>query len=252
MRPGHVVWRCLPGKGRAMTDASERLLREIELEVAETQPYTGRGRLKDEVLAALRATPRERFVPPALQREAFGNYPLPIGYGQTISQPYIVAIMTELLDLGPQDRVLEIGTGSGYQAAVLSHLAKEVFSVDNVAELSTAARRRFEELGYHNIQTRVGDGYFGWPEEAPFDAIIVTAAPPRLPPPLLDQLAPGGRLIAPLESARGQELVRITKDAQGDVRRESLLPVAFVPLTGRHRPEDARQASAGDRDPSDK
>ncbi|MFM1891412.1 MAG: hypothetical protein RLZ44_489 [Pseudomonadota bacterium] len=219
--------------------AKERLLREIELEVAETQSYTGRARLHPEVIAALRATPRERFVPPALQQEAFGNYPLPIGYGQTISQPYIVAIMTELLDLEPQDRVLEVGTGSGYQAAVLSHLVAQVFSIENVGELSSAAQRRFEELGYDNIRTRAGDGYVGWPEEAPFDAIIVTAAAPRLPPPLVEQLAPGGRLIAPLDTERGQELVLVTKDAAGEIRRESLLPVAFVPLTGRHRPEDA-------------
>ena len=222
--------------------AIERLLREIEAEVAETQRYTGRARLKKDVVAALRAIPRERFVPRALQQEAFGNYPLPIGYGQTISQPYIVAIMTELLDVSAQDRVLEIGTGSGYQAAVLAHLVKEVFSVDNIEELSTVARRRFADLGYENIHSKTGDGYFGWPEQAPFDAIIVTAAAPRLPPRLLEQLAPGGRLIAPLDSKLGQELVLFSKDADGEVRREPLLPVAFVPLTGAHHTAEGSEA----------
>jgi protein-L-isoaspartate(D-aspartate) O-methyltransferase len=222
--------------------ATERLLREIEAEVTDTQRYTGRARLKKEVLAALRATPRDRFVPRKLQQEAFGNYPLPIGYGQTISQPYIVAIMTELLDVSKQDRVLEIGTGSGYQAAVLAHLVKEVFSVENVGELSTAAQRRFADLGYENIYSKTGDGYFGWPEQAPFNAIIVTAAAPRLPPPLLEQLAPGGRLIAPLDSGLGQELVRFSKDADGEVRRQPLLPVAFVPLTGAHHAAQGPEA----------
>ena len=210
----------------------ERLLRDIELEVKETQSYTGRRKLRQEVVAALRATPRERFVPPELRDQAFGNYPLPIGLGQTISQPYIVAIMTELLDIEPQGRVLEIGTGSGYQAAVLSHLAASVFSVENVAELSESARLRFDELGYQNIRTKVGDGYYGWPEEAPFDAIMVTAAAPTIPPPLLEQLAPGGRLIAPVDSGWGQTLVLASRGQEGEVKTEQLLPVAFVPLTG--------------------
>ena len=210
----------------------ERLLREIELEVTQTQSYTGRGKLHQKVIAALRATPRERFVPAELRGQAFGNYPLPIGLGQTISQPYIVAIMTELLDIDPRGRVLEIGTGSGYQAAVLSHLAAQVFSVENVAVLSETARQRFTELGYDNIQTRVGDGYLGWPDEAPFDAIIVTAAAPAIPPPLLEQLASGGRLIAPVDSGWGQTLVLASKDNEGEVKTEQLLPVAFVPLTG--------------------
>ncbi len=213
-------------------NARERLLREIEREVTETRSYTGRHRLHSEVIEALRVTPRERFVPAEYQSQAFGNYPLPIGHGQTISQPYIVAIMTELLDVQPDDRVLEIGTGSGYQAAVLSHLAKAVFSVENLAVLSAAAQRQFRELGYENIETKVGDGYFGWPEHAPYDAIIVTAAAPTIPPPLLEQLAPGGRLIAPLDSGWGQTLVLASKNAEGKINTEPLLPVAFVPLTG--------------------
>lgn len=212
--------------------AKERLLREIEREVADTQSYTGRRNLHPEVIDALRATPRERFVPPALRAQAFGNYPLPIGNGQTISQPYIVAIMTELLDVQPGHRVLEVGTGSGYQAAVLSHLAELVFSVENVAVLSEAAQRRFHEFGYENIRTKVSDGYFGWSEEAPFEAIMITAAAPSIPPPLLEQLAPGGRLIAPVDSGLGQTLVLAIKNRKGEIEMEPLLPVAFVPLTG--------------------
>lgn len=212
----------------------ERLIREIEREVDETQGYTGRTRLSKPVLAALRSVPRERFVPEDLRSEAYGNYPLPIGHGQTISQPYIVAIMTELLDLTPQSRVLEIGTGSGYQAAVLSRLAKTVYSIERVSQLGESPRRLFEELGYRNIETRIGDGYFGWAEQAPFDAIIVTAAAPAVPPPLLEQLASGGRLIAPVEDGLGQILVLVTKDMEGRTEARSTLPVAFVPLTGNH------------------
>jgi protein-L-isoaspartate(D-aspartate) O-methyltransferase len=212
----------------------ERLLVEIEREVADTQGYTGCARLSRPVIEAMRSVPRERFVPADLRCEAYGNYPLPIGQGQTISQPYIVAIMTELLGLSAKSRVLEVGTGSGYQAAILSRLAAEVFSVERVRELGEAARRVFEELGYDNIRSRVGDGYFGWPEKAPFDAIIVTAAAPAIPPPLIEQLDAGGRLIAPVEDTLGQTLVLVTRDSEGRVHSKPTLPVAFVPLTGNH------------------
>lgn len=215
-------------------DRVGRLLREIEREVTDTQGYTGRRRLSPAVIEALRAVPRERFVPEDLRDQAYGNYPLPIGQGQTISQPYIVAIMTELLDLTPQSRVLEVGTGSGYQAAVLAQVAQTVYSVENKASLSESAGRLFAQLGYENIQTRVGDGYYGWPEMAPFDAIMVTAASPRLPPPLIEQLVPGGRLIAPVNDGFGQTLLLLWKDADGQVHSRPTLPVAFVPLTGRH------------------
>ena len=215
-------------------DRLERLIREIEREVAETQGYTGRAKLSEPVLRALRSVPREAFVPDHLRDQACGNYPLPIGLGQTISQPYIVAIMTELLDLSRDSRVLEIGTGSGYQAAVLSRVAASVYSVERVRVLGESARRLFDELGYDNIHTRIGDGYLGWPEHAPFDAVIVTAAAPEIPAPLLEQLAAGGRLIAPVEGSFGQTLMLVSKDADGQVQRRPTLPVAFVPLTGRH------------------
>lgn len=215
-------------------DKIERLIREIEREVADTEVFTGRSRLSDAVVEALRATPRERFVPPDLGPQAYGNFPLPIGQGQTISQPYIVAIMTELLDLQPNSRVLEVGTGSGYQAAVLARLAQTVYSIERVAELGESARRLFDELGYDNIRTRVGDGYYGWPEEAPFNAIMVTAGASSVPPPLLEQLAPGGRMVIPVDDAFGQILLLITKDAAGEIHTRSTLRVAFVPLTGVH------------------
>ena len=212
----------------------ERLIAEIEREVAETRAYTGRARLSEPVIEALRSVPRERFVPVALRREAYANHPLPIGRGQTISQPYIVAIMTELLDLSEKSRILEVGTGSGYQAAILSRLAANVYSVERLRELGKTARRLFDELGYDNIHCRVGDGYFGWPEEAPFDAIMVTAAAAEIPPPLLEQLTAGGRLIAPVEDSFGQTLWLVTKDAEGQTHAKPTLPVAFVPLTGDH------------------
>lgn len=215
-------------------DRRERLIREIEREVADTRSYTGRASLSESVLRALRSVPREAFVPLDLRDQAYGNYPLPIGLGQTISQPYIVAIMTELLDLRPDSRVLEVGTGSGYQAAVLSRVAAVVYSIERVKELGETARRLFDRLGYDNIQTRIGDGYYGWPEKGPFDAVIVTAAAPEIPSPLLQQLAVGGRLIAPVEDGFGQTLLLLTKDSDGQIHSTATLPVAFVPLTGNH------------------
>ena len=163
------------------------------------------------------------------------NRPLPIGHAQTISQPYIVAIMTDLLALPRAGRVLEVGTGSGYQAAVLAELGIEVYSIEIVEPLGLSARALLERLGYRNVQVRIGDGFAGWPEAAPFDAIIVTAAAAETPPPLLAQLKPGGRMIIPLERGFGaQDLVLIEKDAKGSVSREVILPVIFVPLTGEH------------------
>ncbi len=191
-----------------------------------------RGVRDPAVLAAMRRVPRERFVPPAERDAAFDDTALPIAHGQTISQPYIVAFMTEALRLDGTSRVLEIGTGSGYQAAVLAEIAHEVYSIEIVPELADAAAHLLRELGYHNIQLRTGDGYAGWPEAAPFDAIILTAAPPRVPQPLLDQLKPGGRLVAPVGGGGGQQLVRYTRRAHG-FAEDNLLPVRFVPMTGR-------------------
>ena len=182
------------------------------------------------VLNAMRAVPRHLFVPPEFRAEAHFDGPLPIGHGQTISQPYIVAYMTDALRLKPTDRVLEVGTGCGYQAAVLSKLAREVYTIEIVEPLGRDAERLLKELGYSNVHVRIGDGYRGWPEAAPFDAIMVTAAPDHVPQPLIDQLAPGGRLVLPV-GKHWQELVRITRTDRG-LSKETLLPVRFVPMTG--------------------
>jgi protein-L-isoaspartate(D-aspartate) O-methyltransferase len=177
--------------------------------------------------------PRHAFVPDGQRDVAYENRPLPIGYGQTISQPYIVALMTALVDARPSDRVLEIGTGSGYQAAVLSLLAGQVHSIEIIEPLSIQATRRLRT--YRNVRTKVGDGYYGWKEAAPFDAIVVTAAAGNIPPPLLAQLKPGGRMIIPVgTSFYTQTLLLVTRDARGRVRTQSVLPVRFVPLTGEH------------------
>lgn len=182
------------------------------------------------VLQALRKIPRHLFVPRELQSYAYADVPLPIGYGQAITQPYVVAFMSEALELKPQDKVLEIGTGSGYQAAVLAQLAREVCSIEIIEPLAQEARERLERLGYTNVRVRAGDGYRGWPDAAPFDAIVVTAAPDHVPPGLFDQLRLGGRLVLPLGRFE-QELVRIRRTPQG-MRQETLLPVRFVPMLG--------------------
>lgn len=182
------------------------------------------------VLEVLRRVPRHRFVPEDVARSAYENHPLPIGHGQTISQPFIVGYMTEALRLEGDERVLEIGTGSGYQAAVLAELAKEVYSIEIVAPLAERAKATLAALGYENIHLRRGDGYRGWPEAAPFDAIILTAAPDHVPAPLLEQLALGGRMVVPVGGA-DQELLRFTRTAAG-IQEERLLGVRFVPMTG--------------------
>lgn len=190
-----------------------------------------RGVRDAKVLRVMRDTPRHRFVPEGLRAHACDDTPLPIGHGATISQPFIVALMTELLAAGGQHNVLEIGTGSGYQAAVLARLARHVYSIEIVPELARSATARLAELGYRNVTVRQGDGYRGWPDRAPFDRIILTAAPPEVPQALLDQLARGGILVAPVGSGwLGQELVVIEKTAAGAIRRRSVTPVQFVPM----------------------
>ncbi|HEX5758512.1 MAG TPA: protein-L-isoaspartate(D-aspartate) O-methyltransferase [Thermoanaerobaculia bacterium] len=189
-----------------------------------------RGIEERRLLAALEEVPRHLFVPETERRLAYADHPLPIGAGQTISQPYVVALMTSLLGLDRDARVLEIGTGSGYQAAVLSRLAHEVYSIEIVPELGERARRTLAELGYDNVQVRIGDGYRGWPDAAPFDAILLTAAPPEVPQPLLDQLKVGGKMVLPL-GRWWQELIVLTKTPSGIVR-EQVAPVRFVPMTG--------------------
>ncbi len=190
-----------------------------------------RGINDQRVLEAMRKVPRHEFVPEEEITGAYDDNPLPIGYGQTISQPYIVAYMTMMLSLQGNERVLEIGTGSGYQAAVLSVLAKEVFSIEIVEPLCQQARTRLDSLGYKNVHVLCGDGYQGWPEHAPFDAVIITAAAKEIPEPLIEQLKVGGRLIMPV-GAFFQELVLLRKKADGKVEKSKLIPVRFVPMTG--------------------
>lgn len=190
-----------------------------------------RGVSSPDVLAAMRAVPRHEFVPPSVRNEAYQDSPLPIGFGQTISQPYIVAAMTDALRLRPSDKVLEIGTGSGYQAAVLAHLVSNVYSIEIIPELAQRAAADLARLGYTNVHVRAGDGYAGWPEHAPFDAIIVTCAPENIPQPLIEQLAEGGRMVIPVGGRWGQSLVRMTKRG-GTLHREDLMGVIFVPMTG--------------------
>jgi len=195
-------------------------------------PRDGREPVTDSrVLEAMRMVPRHAFVPTDVRQQAYADHPLPIGHGQTISQPYIVGVMTELLRLGPESRVLEIGTGSGYQAAVLAHLTPHVYTIEIVAPLADAARRALQEQGYLEVQCRTGDGYRGWPESAPFDGIIVTCSAEDIPRPLWDQLKPGGRMVIPTGRDFGvQELVVVTKTADGGRERKSVAPVQFVPM----------------------
>lgn len=187
------------------------------------------------VLEVMNDVPRHAFVPEDVRGEAYEDRPLPIGHGQTISQPFMVALMTDLLDLEDGDKVLEIGTGSGYQAAVLSPLADQVYSIEIVPELGRTAAEALEQAGYANVETTVGDGYYGWPDQAPFDAIVVTAAASHIPPPLIEQLKPGGRMIVPVGSAfYSQQLMLVEKTVDGKITTRQLLPVRFVPLTGEH------------------
>jgi protein-L-isoaspartate(D-aspartate) O-methyltransferase len=190
------------------------------------------------VLAAMRSVPRHLFVPPARRSEAYNDYPLPIGEDQTISQPSLVALMTHLLRPEPGDVMLEVGTGSGYQSAILSRLVRRVYSIEIVEPLARQSAERLQRLGYANVGVRHGDGYAGWPEQAPFDGIIVTAGAPHVPKPLIEQLKPGGRMVIPVGPAHlTQRLKLITKDGEGRVRERTIIPVRFVPLTrGRRGP----------------
>jgi protein-L-isoaspartate(D-aspartate) O-methyltransferase len=223
------------------TDDQYRALREamVRDQIA-TQRYSGAPPVRDaRVLDVMRRTPRHLFVPPAQARYAYEDRPLPIGRGQTISQPYMVAIMTELLDTKKEQRVLEIGTGSGYQAAVLSPLVAEVYTIEIVEPLGREAGERLRSLGYKNIEVRIGDGYLGWPEKSPFDRIIVTAGAEHIPIPLVEQLVPGGRMVIPVgPSGQMQILKLVIKGKRGprDFRTEDVMPVAFVPLVREKKP----------------
>jgi protein-L-isoaspartate(D-aspartate) O-methyltransferase len=192
----------------------------------------GRGITNAQVLAALRKVPRHEFVPEQWMDAAYDDRPLPIGHGQTISQPYIVALMTELAQLTPQAKVLEVGTGSGYQTAILAEIAAEVYSIEILEPLAVSAAERLKRLGYDRVHLKHGDGYLGWPEHAPFDAIIVTAGADHVPPPLVEQLKPGGRMVIPVDEMPGQQsLLLLEKGADGKITQRSVIPVVFVPLT---------------------
>jgi protein-L-isoaspartate(D-aspartate) O-methyltransferase len=211
--------------------SADSFFAERQRMVREQMNGWGRAITDQAILAAMTKVPRHEFVPPELRQAAYADRPLPIGHDQTISQPYLVAVMSELLTLGSSARVLEVGTGSGYQTAVLAELAGEVYSVEIVPSLAAAASAVLHRLGYRNIQLRTGDGYHGWPEAAPFDAITVTCAPPEVPPPLLQQLREGGRLVVPVNAGELQDLVLYRKRA-GQLERHSIFPVRFVPMTG--------------------
>lgn len=216
-------------------DARLAMIDEIRATARLTSLSLDMQALDPRVLQAMATVPRHALVPEAQLDSAYENRPLPIGHGQTISQPYIVALMTDLLKPQPEDRVLEIGTGSGYQAAVLAELVGQVFSIEIVEPLGEQARRRLVELGYENIEVRIGDGYHGWEEHAPYDAIVVTAAASHVPPPLIRQLKPGGHMVIPVGSRfMVQQLVMVDKDQDGQVTTRQILPVRFVPLTGSH------------------
>ena len=211
-----------------------QMIRAIEQDVRRTSEYLKRSALDERVLAAMARVPRHAFVPPEQADDAYLNRPLPIGDQQTISQPYIVAIMTDLLEIEPGDRVLEIGTGSAYQAAVLADLGARTFSIEIIEPLAAAARERLLRLGYP-VELRVGDGYHGWPEEAPFDAIIVTAAASHVPPPLIGQLKPGGKMVIPVGGRfMTQLLLLLEKGDDGEIVTRQIGAVRFVPLTGEH------------------
>jgi len=235
---GLLMLVSIPSVGMAddkYAQAREGMLKEILRDVRSRYGNLESTELDDKVVAAMRNVPRHEFVRDGLQDEAYENRPLPIGYGQTISQPYIVAIMTDLLKVGPDSKVLEIGTGSGYQAAILAEIVDKVYSIEIVEPLGNLAKKRLERLGYKNIETRLGDGYYGWKETAPFDAIIVTAAASHIPPPLIKQLKPGGKMLIPVGSSfMVQELLLVEKTEAGEVTTRQLLPVSFVPLTGKH------------------
>ena len=219
-----------------MRNSQQDMIDDINAEVCFTHSLIGKNALDSRVMKAMHKVPRDAFVPPDMRSAAFENGPLPIGYGQTISQPYIVALMTDLLAPEPEHRILEIGTGSGYQAAILSQLCSKVYTVEVVDKLSKIAAGTFKRLGYHNIEMRTGDGHLGWPEHALYDGIIVTAAAAYIPAALVEQLKPGGRLIIPVGLPYcHQELLLVKKDTQGKIQTETVLGVAFVPLVeGRH------------------
>ena len=233
-----VIVSLLPAVAAMGEEYARERARMVELireDVVETRRFIGREALDPRVMEVMARVPRHEFVPSAQRHRAYANHPLPIGHGQTISQPYIVALMTDLLRLEPTHRALEVGTGSAYQAAVLAELAQAVYTIEIIEPLGHEARVRLGRLGYDNVEVRIGDGYYGWEEHAPFDAIVVTAAAGHVPPPLVRQLKPGGRMVIPVGSRfMVQQLLLLEKDADGGIVSRQILPVRFVPLTGGH------------------
>ena len=238
-----LFWICLAllllpasaAPGDEYAEARQHLVKEIEQDVRDTSLYLDKEALDSRVMTAISKVPRHRFVPAAQRHHGYANRPLSIGFGQTISQPYIVALMSDLIKPQADDRVLELGTGSGYQAAILAELTGQVYSMEIIEVLGEQATERLSRLGYDNVTTRIGDGYYGWEEHAPFDAIVVTAAASHVPPPLVAQLKPGGRMVIPVGSRfLTQQLVLIEKDPGGQLITRQILPVKFVPLTGEH------------------
>lgn len=221
------------GAGDAFEAQRAAMVRDIRETVEQTSGYIGKSQLDKRVMQAVAVVPRHEFVPVNLRRLAYLNQPLPIGHEQTISQPYIVALMTDLAEVDENSIVLEIGTGSGYQAAVLAEFVRHVYTIEIIDALGRTAEQTLRRLGYDNVTVRLGDGYHGWREHAPFDAILVTAAAERVPVPLIEQLKPGGRLVIPIGAPyRSQSLQVISKDAAGKITVRDVLPVGFVPLTG--------------------
>ena len=233
-----VLMLCLNFTAQAeesFAKARQKMVLEVKDMVNATRVHLDKEKLDEKVLQMMSKVPRHHFVPKKNIPYAYENRPLSIGYGQTISQPYIVAIMTDLLELKPDSRVLELGTGSGYQAAILSGLVKEVFTIEIVEPLGLAAKERLARLGYDNVTVKIGDGYYGWEEHAPFDAIIVTAAGSHIPPPLSKQLKVGGRMIIPVGTMfMTQQLLLVTKEDKAKLITRQILPVSFVPVTGDH------------------
>jgi len=219
----------------------ERMLNDIKMEVELTRHLIGKNALDARVMAVMKQVPRHKFLPADFRYLAYNNGPVPIGSGQTISQPYIVALMSDLLATKPSDVVLEIGTGSGYQAAILSKLVAQVYSIEIIEDLAIKASHRLQKLGYDNVAVRNDNGYFGWQEHAPFDSIIVTAAAPTIPQPLIDQLKVGARLVIPVGLPYAyQELMVVEKKPNGDIDTQDILGVSFVPLTGVANTDDNR------------
>ena len=214
-----------------MENTIKSMLDTIRMEADYSGAYTGRKAFDKRVMQAMNDVDRKLFVPEIFQKQAYDNGPLAIGHGQTISQPYIVALMTDLLNTTPEDIVLEVGTGSGYQAVILSRLVKKVYSIEKIPELAESSRAKLKSQGYRNIEILCNNGYYGWQEKAPFDSIIVTAAAPHIPESLISQLKPGGRMVIPVgQPQKRQRLMLVTKDMQGNTSTESILSVVFVPL----------------------